>query len=160
MSAPEPSHPFQVAHELLESALRLYFEGNANFAALHLAAAAEELLGKLLREKDGTPYLNFLQRIMMEAWNKLAKEGFQTIDGEPISARSIAAFMNSAKNHVKHSIVPGTYDAHAEARDMLWRALSNYSGLLDKGATRPAASELMERLYDECFELIVNTKEP
>ena len=64
MHESERPYPYQVAHEFLESALHLYFERKAYSAALHLAGAAEEVLGKLLREQDGTPYLDFLQRIM------------------------------------------------------------------------------------------------
>jgi hypothetical protein len=40
--SPPPDDRFEVICELLDSALRLYFEGNANFAALHLAGAVGE----------------------------------------------------------------------------------------------------------------------
>jgi hypothetical protein len=157
MHESERPHPYQVAHEFLESALHLYFERKAYSAALHLAGAAEELLGKLLREQDGTPYLDFLQRIMMDAWSELTSErSVQTTDGKPMSPTSIATFLNSARNHVKHSILPATYDAQTEARDMLWRALSNYGGLQENEAPRPPTSDLMERLQDECIEVLIN----
>lgn len=55
---------------------------------LGTAAATEELLGKLLREKDGTPYLNFLQRIMMEIWNKFAKKEHSNRSWQPWSVRA------------------------------------------------------------------------
>lgn len=97
MHPSEPSHPYQVAHELLESALRLYFEHKAYSAALHLAGAVEELLGKLLREKDGTPHLDDLQRIMMEAWNKLASESVETWAKGPL-VNSICPFVPSSRS--------------------------------------------------------------
>jgi hypothetical protein len=156
MHESKPSDSNQVALEFLESALHLYFQSNAYSAALHLASAAEELLGKLLREQQRVPYLDFLQQIMMEAWNKLASEKcIETTDDERISPKSIATFFNNAKNHVKHSIVPATYDAQVAARDMLWRALWNYDGLQENQAQPPAASDLMERLYRECVQIVI-----
>jgi hypothetical protein len=74
MHQSKPSSPFTVPHEFLESALHLYFNRKAYSAALHLAGAAEELLGKLLREEGGTPYLDFIQQLFMDAWNKLVSE--------------------------------------------------------------------------------------
>jgi hypothetical protein len=157
MHEPERLRPYQAAHEFLESALHLYFERKAYSAALHLAGAAEELLGKLLRERDGTPYLDFLQRIMMDAWHELTSErSVQTTDGRPMSPKSIATFVNGARNHVKHSILPATYDAQTEARDMLWRALSNYGGLQETEAPLTPTSDLMERLQDECIEALIS----
>lgn len=41
-----------VAKELLDQALRLYYEGEAYFAALHLAGAAQEIFGKTLTSLD------------------------------------------------------------------------------------------------------------
>jgi hypothetical protein len=38
----------------------------------------------------------------------------------------------------------------------LWRALSNYSNLQQKKASLPPASDLMERLQDECIEVLIN----
>ena len=42
-----------IATELLDRALRLYYERDSYFAALHLAGAAQELLGAHVRTHGG-----------------------------------------------------------------------------------------------------------
>ena len=151
-----PSDPYQVPHELLESAALLYFDHRAYSAALHLAGAAEELLGKLLRERDGTSWLDSIQQICMDAWNTMTSERpVETVDGKPMSPKSIAAGLNSAKNHVKHSNVPGNYDARTEACWMMWRALSNHDALRQADPRVPADTDWMDRLHDECVEILL-----
>lgn len=146
----------KIQSEFLESALRLYFEHQAYSAALHLAGAAEELMGKLLREHGGMPYLDHLQQIFMDAWNEMISERpVATIDGKPMTAKSIADDLNSAKNHVKHSVAPATYDARVEACWMLWRAFSNYDGLRQAGMPVLVDDDLMDRLHDEVIEILL-----
>ncbi len=95
----------------------------------------------------------------MEAGNKMSSEGpVNTLDGKPMTPKSIAAALNDAKNHVKHSAAPASYDVRAEACSMLWRASSNYEGLRQAGAPLPVDHELMDRLDDECMELVLKAR--
>jgi hypothetical protein len=154
------SGSFTVPHEFLESALHLYFERKAYSSALHLAGAAEELLGKLLRERDITPFLDSIQQLFMDVWDEMVSVlAVETIDGKPMSPKSIADGLNGARNHVKHSIAPATYDTRVEACWMLWRALSNYDGLRRNGAPHPGDSELMDRMHDECIEILLRERD-
>lgn len=118
-----------IACELLEQALRLYFDGNADFATLHLAGGAEELLGKHLealgRETSFASLRDSAVRI-----TKLLND-----DGKPSPARDIANLINRPKNSTKH--MDGThdavvsFDARLQARDMLDRAVTNFYHLLE-----------------------------
>jgi hypothetical protein len=151
------SNSFTVPHEFLESALTLYFEHKAYSSALHLAGAAEELLGKLLREKGVAPWLDSIQQLCMDAWDKVVSKGpVSTIDGARMSLKSIAADLNSARNHVKHSTAPPTYDVRVEACWMLWRAFSNYDHLRQTSASLSIDGELTGRLRDECIDILLN----
>jgi hypothetical protein len=150
------SKPLTVPHEFLESALSLYFEHKAYSSALHLAGAAEELLGKLLREKGVASYIDSIPELFMDAWDKVVSERpARTIDGARMSLKSIADDLNSARNHVKHSTAPATYDVRVEACWMLWRAFSNYDRLRQTGASLSIVSELTDRLHDECIEILL-----
>ena len=136
-----------VPHEFLESALSLYFEHKAYSSALHLAGAAEELLGKLLRENGVESWLDSIQQLCMDAWDKVVSEApVSTIDGARMSLKSIAADLNSARNHVKHFTAAATYDVRVESCRMLWRAFSNYDRLRQTGASLSIVSELTDRL--------------
>ena len=42
------------------------------------------------------------------------------------------------------------------ARTMLWRASLNYGGLQEEDAPLPASSDLMQRLHDECVQILIN----
>jgi DNA-binding MurR/RpiR family transcriptional regulator len=139
------------ACELLDSALRLYFEGNANFSVLHLAGAAEELLGKHLRERGFAPFIDQLQTVMMGAWNTLVQEDPSAAERSTLTPAIIAEFINRAKNHVKHSIQPTFFDARTEACAILARAALNYSHLLRTGFPLPEPSELLQRFEQKDF---------
>jgi hypothetical protein len=82
-----------------------YFEGNSDFAALHLAGAAEELLGKFLRARNRIPIFENLREVTVRLSRLLSN------DGSASSPQAIADLMNHAKNHLKHSTDAGTYDA-------------------------------------------------
>ena len=125
----------RTACELLDSALRLYFQGNANVAALHLAGAAEELFGRHLRERGYAPFIDQLQTVMMDAWKALVEEDPGVAERSTMTRATIAEFINHAKNHVKHSIQPASFDARTESRAILARAALNYSHLLRAGAS-------------------------
>ena len=115
-----------VACEFLEQALRLYYE-SSYFAAIHLAGAAEELLGAHLTilGKDST-FHNF-----RTAGVDLANS-FD--DGPPITRRDMEALLNHAKNRSKHmdsaEDSTSTFDPAEEAHVLLDRAVSDYYHLM------------------------------
>jgi len=117
-----------VAAELLDRALRLYYEEGSDFAALHLAGAAEELLGKHVEVSGGESTFNSLKQAAVRLSKYINESGTES------SPKAIAAVMNRAKNSTKH--MDGESDGHAhfdprqEAHDLLDRAVSNYYQLM------------------------------
>ena len=122
MTAPTPK--LLVATELLDQALRLYYEGDSDFAALHLAGAAEELLGKHVEAKGGESSFVSLR----DAAVRLSKHFNE--DRSASTPKAIANVMNHAKNATKHMGLKDddivSFDARTEAHDLLDRAVSNY----------------------------------
>ena len=123
----------------LETALRLFFEGNDLASVITLAGAADEVFGKLLTAAGRTNALEELKRAVAAIHLKLS--------GEPLDAKEVACHANRAKNSLKHwdegqdQIVK--LDLHQEALDMLFRATDNYWAL--KQSLTPA----MERFQRE-----------
>lgn len=114
----------KIACELLECALRLYYEGCSDFAALHLAGAAEELLGRFVERIGGESEFASLQRGAMRI-SKCLNE-----DGKESKSKNIAALINHAKNASKHmdqnDIDHVVFDPRAETRKILDRAVPNF----------------------------------
>ena len=117
-----------VADELLEQALRLYYEGTSYFAALHLAGAAEELLGAHLTAVGAKSTFESWRTDGVELANSLR------VDGTPITKRDMGNLLNHAKNRTKHmdSIEDGVagFDPADEARELLDRAVSDFYHLM------------------------------
>ena len=117
----------QIASELLDRALQMYYEGNSYFAALHLAGGAEELLGAYVERKGGESSFKSLQQSAVRLSNFIN-------DGVTSKSKDIAAVMNHAKNRTKHMDDEGDdyvyFDPKIEARDLLDRAVSNYYALM------------------------------
>lgn len=125
-----------VATELLDRALRLYFEGGSDFAALHLAGAAEELLGNFakrprFRLDDGSTWTtgtgldSYVEAVQ-------ALEDPPT-DSDPSDRRWAVDRLNEPRNATKHSgsadVV--TFDPRLAAYQMIDRAvISFYAALL------------------------------
>ena len=113
-----------VACELLDRALRLYYEGGSDFAALHLAGGAEELLAKHVEAKGGESSFTSLRNAAVRLSKHLNE------DQEESTPKAIATVMNHAKNATKHMDLVNddvvVFNARAEAHDLLDRALSNY----------------------------------
>jgi len=111
-----------IAQELLNKAIELFEMGDNYFASLHLAGAAEEVLGKILEAKGIENSLQSQKRAFIEI-NKL--------NGRHISKRHAAAFLNRSKNAIKHLDYTKEadfcvdLDAKEEARDLIKRAISN-----------------------------------
>ena len=122
-----PTEKLQVAVELLDRALRMYYEGNSYFAALHLAGGAEEVLGAYVERSGGESSFKSLQRGAVRISKFLN-------GGEESSSQDIALVMNHAKNRTKHMNSEGDdhvfFDPKIEARDLLDRAVSNYYALM------------------------------
>ncbi|TNJ35792.1 hypothetical protein E1B00_08620 [Arenimonas terrae] len=115
-----------VAIELLEQALRLYYE-KSHFAALHLAGAAEELLGAHLRAVGAQSTFDNYRTAGVELVNALGKDA-------PITRKDREGLLNHAKNRTKHmdSAEDGliTFDPAEEAWEPLDRAVTDYYHLL------------------------------
>ncbi|WP_217450827.1 hypothetical protein [Vogesella oryzae] len=124
-----PTPKLTIACELLDRALRLYYEGDSDFAALHLAGAAEELLGKYVEAFGGESSFANLQSAAI----RLSK--YINEDGTESTPKAIAGVMNRAKNATKHMEKTGkdhvTFNARTEAHDLLDRAVSNYYQAMD-----------------------------
>jgi hypothetical protein len=109
----------------LETALRLYFEGQDYYSVISLAGAADEIFGQLLAANGIDSSL--------ETMKKSAVAIHQHLTGEAIDGSAIAQRANLARNSLKHW-GPGqpliiAFDAREEAQDMLNRAVDNYWAL-------------------------------
>jgi hypothetical protein len=140
-----------IAIELLDRALQMYFEGNSYFASLHLAGAAEELLAAYVKKHGDTSSFESMRDFVV----KLSKTDFikSSINDDivEVSAKNIGKAMNRAKNATKHMDTTDDdlieFDAKAEAKDLLNRAVNNYYQLMsfmDLEETR-----LLQRFNDE-----------
>ena len=123
----EPTEKLIVAIELLDRALGMYYEGNSYYAALHLAGAAEEILGVYVERSGDESSFKSLQRGAV-VLSKVINDGVES------SPQEIAAIMNHAKNRTKHMDKEKDdhvrFDPKIEARDLLGRAISNYYTLM------------------------------
>lgn len=113
----------EIATELLQQALSMYYEQKAFFAAIHLAGAVDDLLGAYIRRAGGEPSFTSL----VTAALKISKN---IISNEESSPKTMRLLINRVKNETKHlddnkSDVL-TCDPESEAKDLLDRAVSNY----------------------------------
>jgi len=106
----------------LETALRLFDEGQDLISVITLAGAAEEMFGQLLRERGDCSEL--------DSHIEAARAIYSNLFKEQVGAKVFADRANRARNLLKHH-TPGqastvTIDLFEEATDMLDRAVSNY----------------------------------
>lgn len=87
-----------IALEQLEIAIRLFSEEKAYFAAITLAGASEEILGKLAKHQG--------KENSIEALKKAACMVHEHLYGEKIEPSAVADRANYAKNKIKH-VNPG-----------------------------------------------------
>jgi hypothetical protein len=117
-----------IATELLDRALRMYYEGDSYFAALHLAGAAEEVLAVYVKKHGGTSSFDSLKDAAVLLSKHLNDDG---IESKPCEIKYL---MNRAKNATKHMYGKKDsevhFDAQSEAKDMLDLAVSNYYYLM------------------------------
>jgi len=117
-----------LAHQQLETALRLFNEGQDFASVVTLAGAADEIFGKLLILAGHDNALEELKKAVAKIHLHLY--------GEPIDPQEIADRANRAKNRLKHwdkgqpEIIQ--LDLAQEAKDMLFRATDNYWALREK----------------------------
>ena len=121
-----------VALRQLETALRLYFEGEDYYSVVTLTGAPEEIFGKLVKENERENALESLRK----GGAAIHKAHFD----EDIPEKEISDRANRVRNFLKHWD-PGKpkaleFDAPEEAKDMLDRAVDNYCGLT--GSLTPA----------------------
>ena len=123
----------------LETALRLFFEGNDFASVVTLAGAADEIFGKLLSAAG--------KENSLESLKKAVAAIHQRLFGEPGNPTEIASRANRAKNSLKHWDIGQPLivklDLEQEARDMLFRAIDNYWML------KETLSPAMERFQRE-----------
>ena len=142
---PPTTKKLTIAAELLDRALGLYYEGNSNFAALHLAGGADELLGKHLNASGRESSFESLRNAAVR-FSKYVSE-----DRTDSAPKAMAAVMNHAKNATKHmdgqSDGEVHFDARSEAHDLLDRAVTNYYELM--GMYELPETELIGRFNRE-----------
>ncbi len=122
----------EIASELLDRALHMYYEGNSYFASLHLAGAAEEILAAYLK-KHGRPsaFERTRNLAVMLAKTDIVKDVID--DSVEPTAKDIANLMTKVKNATKHMDATDELiycDIQVEAKDMLDRAVANYYDLM------------------------------
>lgn len=109
-----------IALAQLETALRLYFEGEDYFSVVTLGGAADEIFGKLLTARGVENSIESTKKAVAAIHLKLY--------GEPLEPKIVADRANRARNALKHinkdSPPTVTFDAKEEAKDMLNRAMS------------------------------------
>jgi len=128
---PEQSYDKRcIALTQIDTALRIYREGQDYFSALTLAGAAEEILGKLLKAQGRSNALDDLTSGAILIYKHLF--------GEESGADEFAKRANRARNALKHLEAGGfptvSIDIREEAKDMLNRAIDNY-WLLEESIT-------------------------
>lgn len=135
-----------VAREFLEQALRLYYE-NHHFSAIHLAGAAEELLGAHLTVLGKLSTFQSFRTAGVELANSLS-------DGAPMTRTDMKDLLNYAKNRSKHmnsnedSVI--CFDATEEARELLDRAVTDFYHLMQYCPL--AETPLVARFNQEIIE--------
>jgi hypothetical protein len=143
---------YAIATELLNNALRLYFEQGSDYSALHLAGAAEEIFSvyvRALKDENGkslVPVFDSSKEAVARLTERPPGTNIQQVE------RDIADLMNAAKNATKHKKGRGDnaadFDARAEAKEVLDRAVSTYYQLASS-LRLPHATPLLVKFNEE-----------
>ncbi len=119
----------------LETAIRLYNEGDEYVSAITLAGAAEEILGNLLNERGDNSKLDDLKADGVKVYKALF--------GSETEPKYIADAANKYRNAMKHLTTTDdhtiVFDPEESAFDMIDRAISNY-WRLEENLTPPMDS--------------------
>lgn len=108
-----------IAEQQLTEAIELFCV-NKPIPAITLAGAAEEILGKLVKESGNT---NALERAVKERCDV-----FQEIYTEPGNEKEFINIMNQPRNELKHlmSGTPLDIDLEQKAVELIRRAIDNF----------------------------------
>jgi hypothetical protein len=97
----EGTEKLDIAKELLEVALFLYYEKEQYYASLHLAGASEEILGAYVKAKGGEP--------VFESINTGARKVAELFSGQMPKKKDMGEIINRARNSTKH--MDGEHDS-------------------------------------------------
>ncbi|MGH8605424.1 MAG: hypothetical protein ACREXR_22340 [Gammaproteobacteria bacterium] len=127
---------FEVAERQLAKAIEL-FCAHDPLPAITLAGAAEEILGKLVKDGGGVSAL--------EDEVKDRCDLYQTIFGRPGDPKGFANLMNTPRNELKHRMSgnPLDFNLEEEAVNLIQRAIDNFQKL------RPGPNPLFRQFEDE-----------
>lgn len=131
-----------IANEYLRRAIELYFRGDSYFSALHLAGAAQELLGAFV---ERTGKMSRRQSIVGAAVDISA-----ILDARGVSSteKEICRVVNHAKNRVKHMDAQKiedefiSFDPQSHAKEMLDFAMSDFYQLWESETALPLSDEI------------------
>lgn len=118
-----------VARELLDRGLRLYYQGDSYFSSLHLGGAAEEILGEYLRRSGRTS--------TYQSWRTSGVDLVNAISARDAAwtSEEMGKSLNFAKNRTKHfghtESDTVSFDPQIEATELLERAVSDYYQLMN-----------------------------
>jgi hypothetical protein len=127
---------FDVAEKQLAMAIEL-FCAHEPLPAITLAGAAEEILGKLVKDGGGVTAL--------EEEIKDRCDLYQTVFGQPGDPKVFAELMNTPRNELKHRMSgdPLELNLDEEAVNLVQRAIDNFLKL------RPGPHAMFQRFDDE-----------
>ncbi|MGH6846002.1 MAG: hypothetical protein ACREC0_00780 [Methylocella sp.] len=94
-----------IATRLLETALKLYFNGGDGFAVIHLAAASEELLSGMIKEQreSGVDLPALASERTAREKSIRAIGGIREVHGSPKKTeKEIGDYLNRVRNETKH----------------------------------------------------------
>lgn len=122
MSESQAISKLQVTCELLECSLESYSRSKY-FTCIHLAGAAEELLGEYLRREGMSSSLN--------SWRTDGLRVVNAVAGEDVwAAEEMVSRLKYARNRTKHMKANGDaevlFEPEAEAFEVLERAVSDF----------------------------------
>ena len=113
----------EIAEHQLVAAIRLWREQDY-LSSLTLAGAAEEILGRRLRNLGREPSFNQLRDLIV---NLARAEG----ETDPDLEKTVGEMLNITRNELKHYAGDEslTFDLRADCLEMLERAIANYQAL-------------------------------
>ena len=127
-TVPTPKH--EVALELLDRAIELFLRGDSYYSAIHLGAAAEELLAVYAREIQVNPTENLKPPVDQMKAAIVAMSAPTSLKQAQELEKWAHDRMSHAKNSVKHKRGSKDdtvdFEATEEAYDVIDRAISTY----------------------------------
>lgn len=121
----KPTEKLEIACELLDRGLRLYYAGDSYFASIQLAGGAEEILGRYVESVGGEPAFANLRAAAVTISGLISEDGVESTE------KSIGDLMNHARNNTKHGSGLVHFDPKKEAQELLDRAVTNYYFLMN-----------------------------